>query len=72
MINAVFTPSPLQVAHAKRVLAAFEQSQGGACVVEGKMIDLPVVTAARHTLQIGHLKGPADSLETETIPGNST
>ena len=54
-INAVFTPSSAELARAERVVAAFEAAHGGACQVDGKMIDAPVVKAARRTVALaGH------------------
>jgi len=43
-----FTPSAAEVEHARRVLAAVES--GGVAVVDGKMIDPPLVAAARRIL----------------------
>jgi (S)-citramalyl-CoA lyase len=52
MINAAFSPSPAQVDRAQRVVAAFEQAHGGACQVDGKMVDVPVVKASRRTVML--------------------
>jgi citrate lyase beta subunit len=49
IINAVFTPTPDQVATARRIVTAFQQAAGGACQVDGRMVDVPVVKAARRT-----------------------
>jgi (S)-citramalyl-CoA lyase len=49
-INAVFTPGPEQPATARRIVAAFEQAGGGACQVDGHMVDMPVVKSARRTV----------------------
>jgi (S)-citramalyl-CoA lyase len=51
-INAAFTPSQSEVARAQRVVSAFEAAHGGACQVEGKMVDAPVVKAARRTVAL--------------------
>jgi len=51
VINSTFSPSPEQLVRAQAVIAAFERAQGGACVIDGKMVDLPVVAAARRMLQ---------------------
>jgi (S)-citramalyl-CoA lyase len=51
-INAVFTPSESELARARRVVSAFEAAHGGACQVEGKMVDAPVVKAARRTVAL--------------------
>jgi citrate lyase beta subunit len=49
-IQSVLTPSPEQVAWARRVIAAFEAAAGGVCVVDGKMVDVPVQRAALRVL----------------------
>ena len=51
-INAVFTPSQSEVVRAQRVVSAFEAAHGGACQVDGKMVDAPVVKAARRTVAL--------------------
>ena len=42
-LNGVFTPDEATVAHARRVLDAFEQCGGGLLVFEGKLIEKPVL-----------------------------
>lgn len=49
-IQAVLTPPPEQVAWARRVVEAFEAAAGGVCVVDGKMVDVPVQRAALRIL----------------------
>lgn len=49
-VNAAFSPDDAQVRWARRVLDAFEASQGAATVVDGKMVDKPVVEQARRLL----------------------
>jgi (S)-citramalyl-CoA lyase len=51
-INAIFTPSEGELARAKRVVSAFTAARGGACQVDGKMVDAPVVKAARRTVAL--------------------
>src|SRR5215470_918262 len=51
-INAVFTSSQTEVARAQRVVSAFEAAHGGACQVDGKMVDAPLVKAARRTVAL--------------------
>jgi citrate lyase subunit beta / citryl-CoA lyase len=48
-INAAFTPSQSDVAHAKRVVAAFA-SGAGVASLDGKMLDQPHLKQARHVL----------------------
>lgn len=50
-VNAAYTPHPAEVDRAGRVVAAFEAAAGGAALLDGKLIELPVVRAARRTLE---------------------
>lgn len=50
-INACFTPSDADIAHARRVVAAFAaQPDIGTVGIDGKMYDIPYLVAARRTL----------------------
>jgi citrate lyase subunit beta / citryl-CoA lyase len=52
VINAAFTPSEAQVAHARAVVAAFDASpHAGALQLDGKMIDAPHLKQARRILE---------------------
>jgi len=52
VINAAFTPSPDQVAHARAIVAAFNAEPGaGALQLDGKMIDAPHLKQARRILE---------------------
>src|SRR5215831_10996360 len=55
-INAVFTPNPKELARAERIVAAFDQAHGGACQVDGRMVDVPVVKAAQRTVALAGRK----------------
>lgn len=53
IVNEIFTPSDDEVAHARRVIAAFEAGVArgrGAVALDGDMLDAPVVARARRTL----------------------
>jgi citrate lyase subunit beta/citryl-CoA lyase len=51
VINAAFTPSEAEVAHARAVVAAFEASPGaGALSLDGRMIDRPHLVQAQRIL----------------------
>jgi citrate lyase subunit beta/citryl-CoA lyase len=55
IINATFSPSPEEIAHARRVVAAFEEAERtgkGATSLDGKVVDVPVVKRARALLEI--------------------
>lgn len=56
VINAAFTPSEAELAHARAVVAAFEANpQAGALSLDGKMIDRPhLVQAQRLIAAAGH------------------
>lgn len=50
-INRCFTPSDADLAHARRVVAAFAaQPDAGTLGIDGKMYDIPHLVAARRTL----------------------
>ena len=51
IINAAFTPSPADVEHAKRVVAAFA-SGAGVASLDGKMLDQPHLKQAEHVLAV--------------------
>jgi citrate lyase subunit beta/citryl-CoA lyase len=50
-INQCYAPSEAEVAHARKIVAAFEANPGaGALAMDGKMVDLPHLKAARKIL----------------------
>ena len=55
MIHEVFTPSPEEVRRAREVLEADRAAGGGAVALEGRMVDRPVVEAARRIIQRARL-----------------
>jgi (S)-citramalyl-CoA lyase len=55
-INAVFTPDAKELERAERIVSAFEQARGGACLVDGRMVDVPIVKAAQRTVALGGRK----------------
>jgi (S)-citramalyl-CoA lyase len=58
-INGVFTPGPERIAYARKVIAAFEAAPDGLVVVDGKLIEIPVVRTARRTLAVAAATGQA-------------
>ena len=58
-INAAFTPDAERIAYARKVIAAFETAPDGLVVVDGKLIEIPVVRSARRTLAIAAATGAA-------------
>jgi citrate lyase beta subunit len=58
--QAAFTPSDQAIAHARRVVEAFEAHQAGgagAFALDGKMVDMPVVKAAQRVLEKARAAG---------------
>jgi citrate lyase subunit beta/citryl-CoA lyase len=54
VINAAFTPSGEEIAHARAVVAAFEANPGaGALALDGRMIDRPHLVQAQRVLAAG-------------------
>ena len=51
-INETFSPTSAQTERAQRIVAAFEAARGGACQLDGRMIDAPVVKAALRTVRL--------------------
>ena len=52
ILNKVFTPDEAQVAHAKRILQAFADADTGLVVVDGKLIEKPVLREMNRLLAI--------------------
>ena len=51
VINRCYAPSEAEIAHARKIVSAFEANPGaGTLGVDGKMVDLPHLKAARKTL----------------------
>lgn len=53
-VNDVFTPSPEQVAEAERTLAAYGESKG-VMLLDGKLVEKPVLAAARRVIALSKL-----------------
>ena len=53
IVNRTFSPSPEEVERARRLVAAFDAQQAagaGAFTFDGKMVDMPMLVAARKVL----------------------
>ena len=50
VLHAAFDPDEAAVAHALRVQQALQQAGGGVCVLDGRMVDAPVLAQAEQTL----------------------
>lgn len=49
-INRIFSPDPSELDTARRIVAQADASHGNICVVDGMMVGIPIVEAARRTL----------------------
>lgn len=57
ILNKVFTPDADQVAKAQRVIAAFEEADTGLVVIDGKLIEKPVLREMHRILKIAERIG---------------
>ena len=65
-INAAFSPSPEEIAHAQRIMAAWHVAAAagrGSLALDGKMVDIPVVKRAQTLLNL------AESIKTQSTAG---
>lgn len=58
-INAVFSPTPEELAQARALLEAEAAAGGGAFAVNGRMVDAPVLARARRTVEAMEGNGKA-------------
>lgn len=57
ILNKVFTPDEAQVTHARRVIQAFEDADTGLVVIDGKLIEKPVLREMHRILKIAERIG---------------
>jgi citrate lyase beta subunit len=50
IINRAFTPDAREVTYAQRVVDAYEAAKGGVALLDGKLVERPVVRAMRRVL----------------------
>lgn len=56
-LNEVFTPSADELATARRIISAFEEADTGLVVIDGKLIEKPVLRTMYRTLSIAERAG---------------
>lgn len=63
LVNTAFTPTPAELEQARRVIAAYENSTTGVAVLDGALVEIPVVRAMEILLARGRAAGlmPDDS-----------
>lgn len=52
VIQAAFSPNPDEVVWARRVVEAYEANEGGVLLVDGKLIERPVIASAQRILAV--------------------
>ncbi len=57
ILNDVFTPSDAEIAHARRILNAFSEADTGLVVVDGKLIEKPILREMQRILSIAERLG---------------
>lgn len=57
--NAVFTPSAEEIAYAKKVIVAFDAASNGLAIVDGRLIEIPIVMGLKRRLAIAEAVGAA-------------
>ena len=50
ILNEIFTPSAAEVAYARRVVEAFETADSGLVVLDGKLLEKPVLRSMYRVL----------------------
>ncbi len=66
-LHAVFSPSADEVAHARRVVAAFEEAGTGLVVIDGKLVEKPVLRAMERVLERARRLGQEVPGKPETL-----
>lgn len=51
-LNAIFSPTEAEIAHARRVIAAFEEGDSGLVVLDNKLIEKPVLRTMYRTVRV--------------------
>jgi len=59
VINDVFTPSAAEIAQARKIIDAFETAPDGLPVVDGKLVEEPVVRRMRRVMALAQSAGVA-------------
>jgi len=54
VLNAVFTPSEEEVTRARRIIAEFESADTGLVVIDGKLIEKPVLREMHRIVSIAN------------------
>ena len=55
VVNEVFSPTPAEIEKAQRIVAAYEASPTGLAIVDGKLVERPVIRSMQRTLALRDL-----------------
>ena len=66
VIQAAFSPPADEVAWARRIVDAYERNEGGVLLVDGKLIERPVIASAQRTLALAAAVGADADSETQS------
>ena len=55
IIQSAFSPPVSEISWAKRIVDAYERNDGGVLLVDGKLVERPVITAAKRILAIAEM-----------------
>ena len=58
-IHKAFTPAEEQIRYAEQVVAAYQRSQTGVCVLDGRLVEKPVVDRMQRVLALARAAGRA-------------
>lgn len=65
-ILTAFSPDAEEVARAREVIAAYERNRGGVLLVDGRLVERPVIRAAQRTLALAAAMGAEEGARQET------
>jgi citrate lyase beta subunit len=68
-IQAAFSPGEAEVRRAREVVAAYERNRGGVLLLDGRLVERPVIRAAERTLAIARAAGLAPAAEGAAADG---
>ena len=58
VIQTAFSPAAEEVAWARRIVEAYDRNEGGVLLVDGKLIERPVIASAKRTLAVASAFDP--------------
>jgi len=57
ILNEIFSPTADEIAHAERIVEAFDKAETGLVVVDGKLIEKPVLRSMHRLLAVAERVG---------------